>query len=318
MENNKAGHMNKKVAVIGAGIMGPDIAFTFAINGYRVELVDIKRDIIDAAISRIENNTELFVEKGLIDQNQAQQLPAMIHGTDNFEKAVEGVFFVTEAVTERLDVKTQVFNTLDRLCPNDVVLASNTSAISISQIASALRYPERMIGTHWIYPAHILPLVEIIKGEKTHEKTIGISLEVLTSLGKCPIICGDFPPFLNNSLRFAMVKTIFSLLDQGIAKPEDIDKVVKLGFGLRLSTFGPVEFMDAAGLDTHVRTREYISKLKNDPSLAPPDILKQKVEAGELGIKSGKGFYDYTSIDAKKLLKDRYSKLIDIVKMIKS
>jgi len=310
--------VNKKVVVVGAGIMGPDIAFAFAINGYQVDLVDVEKDVIAAACRRISENAELFLEKDLVSQAQAQQSREAIHGTVNLEKAVEGASFVTEAVTELLDVKTELFEKLDRLCPDEVVRASNTSAISVSEIADATRNPGRVLGTHWIYPAHILPMVEIVKGKETTEGALEITKELLTGLGKDPVVCGDFPPFLNNGLRFGMAKVIWQMLEQGIAKPEEIDKVAKLGFGLRLSAFGPIEFLDAAGLDTAVRAREYQAKLKNDPSLAPPDILKQKVAAGALGIKTGKGFYDYSSIDTRQLIRDRYSKLIDILKIIRS
>ena len=161
-------------------------------------------------------------------------------------------------------------------------------------------------------------MVEIVKGEKTSNKTLDISKKVLTSLGKDSVVCGDFPPFINNGLKFGMSKAICSLLDRGVGKPEDIDGVAKLGFGLRLSVLGPIEFLDAAGLDTAVRAREYQAKLKNDPSLAPPEILRQMVEAGELGIKAGKGFYDYSSTDTAMLMKERFSKLIDILKTVRS
>lgn len=310
--------MNKKVAVVGAGIMGPDIAFAFGINGYQVSLVDMQKNIIDAAMKRIGENAELFIEKGLINQQKARLSLNMINGTDSLEKAVDGVCFVTEAVTELMDVKRELFEKLDRLCPKHVVLASNTSAMSITQIASATKCPERVTGTHWIYPAHILPMVEIVKGKKTSKKTLDISKKVLTGLGKDPVVCGDFPPFINNGLRFGMTNAIWSLLERGIAKPEDIDRVAKLGFGLRLAVIGPIEFLDAAGLDTAVRAREYQAKLKNDPSLAPPEILKQKVAAGEFGIKTRKGFYDYSSTDTAMLMKERYSKLIDILKILRS
>ena len=304
--------------MIGAGIMGPDIAFAFAINGYQVDLVDMEKDIIDVAMKRIGENAELFIEKNLINQQKARRSLNMINGTDSLEKAVVGVFFVTEAVTELMDVKTELFEKLDRLCPKHVILASNTSAMSITQIASATKYPERVTGTHWIYPAHILPMVEIVKGEKTSKKTLDISERILTSIGKETVVCGDFPPFINNGLRFGMSKAIWSLLERGIAEPEDIDRVAKLGFGLRLSVLGPIEFLDSAGLDTAVRAREYQAELKDDPSLAPPEILRQKVAAGELGIKAGKGFYDYSSIDTTMLMKERFSKLIDILKIVRS
>jgi len=311
----------KKVAVVGAGIMGHGIAQVCAQAGYRVHVSDLKEGVLMAAVDRIRSNLETLVKYGVTTKNKAESTISRIRVTVDLAEATKDVDFVVEAVPEIMRLKKQVFRDLDKLCPKRIILASNTSSFSITEIGSVTERPEKVIGTHWFRPPHITPLVEIVRGEATSDETLGVTRCFLEKLGKSPIVCRDSPGFVANRMQHVMTNEAIILLQKGIASAEDVDKAVKLGFGFRLPVVGPLEAQDFAGLDTSLRAREYEYRKLGDTKYQPPRLLRKKVEAGELGVKTGKGYYDYAKKDISSLIRKRneqYLKLLLTLGYIKA
>jgi 3-hydroxyacyl-CoA dehydrogenase len=304
------------VAVIGTGVMGPDISLGLAVAGYDVNLVDIEQGVLDRAARRIAANCRQMVEAGMFDEVQAQNVKSRISLTLNWDQAVASADYVTEAVPEVMEIKQEVFSRCDDLCPDDVVIASNTSSMSITGIASKMKNPQRAISTHWIIPAHLSPAVEVVCGEKTSAATKDLVIGLLKKAGKTPVICKDSPGFIHNYIQFAMVRAALSLLQREIASAEDIDTVIRNGFGLRMSSVGPLQFVDMAGLDTILNIQKYIFGVTNDPVYEPSAIIAEHVDNGDLGVKTGKGFYDYTE-DIEKLRADTNRNMLKILRAIK-
>ena len=291
----------KTIAVIGTGVMGPDISLGFAMAGYHVNLVDIEQDILDSAARRISLSCRQMTAAGVFDEVKAQTVESRISLTLDWKSAVSSADYVTEAVPEIMEVKQEVFNRCDKLCPQNVVIASNTSSMSITQIASRMKYPQRAISTHWIIPAHLSPAVEVVCGEKTSPTVRDFVVRLLKKAGKKPVICKDSPGFIHNYIQFAMVRAALSLLQREIASAADIDTVIRKGFGLRMSSIGPLQFVDMAGLDTILNIQQYMYAITKDPVYEPSKIIEEHVARGDLGVKSGKGFYDYSDDDSEKL-----------------
>ncbi len=198
-----------------------------------------------------------------------------------------------EAVPEDMETKQNVFSRCDALCSKDIMIASNTSSMSITRIAANMKSPERAITAHWTIPAHLSPMVEIVCGEKTSAETKGLALELLKATGKHPVFCKDTPGFIHNYLQFALINAALALIEQKVALPEDVDSVVRNGFGLRLASVGPIQFLDMCGLDTVYNVLKYLHEITGDPGYKPPEIIREKVNMGELGVKTAKGFYNY-------------------------
>jgi 3-hydroxybutyryl-CoA dehydrogenase len=198
-----------------------------------------------------------------------------------------------------------------------VVIASNTSSMSITQIASRMKNPQRAISTHWIIPAHLSPAVEVVCGEKTSTAVKDFVIRLLKKAGKKPVICKDSPGFIHNYIQFAMVRAALSLLQRDIASAEDIDTVIRNGFGLRMSSVGPLQFVDMAGLDTILNIQKYIFDVTDDPVYEPSEIIAEHVDEGDLGVKTGSGFYDYTD-DIEKLSADTNRNILKIIRAIKT
>ena len=284
----------KKITVIGTGVMGPDISFGFAMAGYDVTGVDIESAILDRAAKRISVNCQQVVEEGIFSKKQAEEIRSRISLTLDWDQAVADADYITEAVPEEMLTKKDVFRKCGEICSEDVVIASNTSSMSITEIASGMRYPQRAISTHWTIPAHLSPMVEIICGKKTSPATRDLAFALLTEIGKKPIVCKDSPGFIHNYVQFAMVKAALDLVERQIARPEDIDTVIRNGFGLRLSSVGPIQFVDMCGLDTILNIQKYMYGITNDPVYQPSKSIEKLVDKGDLGVKTGQGFYDYS------------------------
>jgi 3-hydroxyacyl-CoA dehydrogenase len=307
----------KKVAVIGTGTMGPGIAQIFSQGGLKVILYDIKEDQLEKASKAIQNNLKIFQETGFLSSKEADEVRRRIISTSSLEEAAKKADFVLEAVPEVLDIKKSVYQTLDDLCPPDVILATNTSGISITEIAKATRSPGRVVGMHWWNPPIIIPAIEIIRGERTDEEVLAITKSLVTKIKKIPVIVRkDVPGFLGNRMQYALMREAIALLNEGVASAEDIDMMIKAGIGFKFPVMGPLETIDMAGLDIFYRVSQYLySKLDQSPS--PPVIVKEKVEKNELGLKTGKGFYDYTHVDTQALMAERIKKLMVILREIK-
>ena len=282
------------VVVIGAGIMGVGIAQNFAQSGLSVRLVDQEKDVLDRALSKIDANLKLFLEYDLL-REEPSSIKSRIRPfpANEINDAIRDCEFVVEAVPEVLQIKKALFERLDALS-QDVILASNTSSFTISNIAEGMHTPNRVVGLHYFNPAHIIPAVEIHRGEHTSDDAVHVTRELMIRVGKKPVIVQKaVPGFIINRLTGAMEREIDYLIDEGIVTPEDLDTAVKASYGFRLACLGPMEAEDMIGLDTSARVSERVFKVLSNRTEPSPKLL-EKVERGELGIKSGKGWYDYT------------------------
>lgn len=283
----------KNITVLGIGVMGPDISLGFALAGYRVIGVDIKSAAVERARDKLSANLRQMIQQGVLSRTQAKEIRVRLRFTLAWEDSVAGADFITEAVPEEMATKQTVFRRCGQLCGPKVVVASNTSSMDITQIASSMRFPERALGTHWTIPAHLSPMVEVIRGAKTSPAAEGLAFNLLKRAGKVPVRCPNTPGFIHNYIQFSMVKAALELVEAGQASPEDVDAVVKNGFGLRLASVGPVQFVDMCGLDTILNIQKYMYAKTQNPVYRPAGAIEQKVAQGNLGVKSGRGFYAY-------------------------
>ncbi|MGI5260254.1 3-hydroxyacyl-CoA dehydrogenase family protein [Streptomyces angustmyceticus] len=282
--------MAKKLAVIGAGLMGSGIAQVSAQAGWDVVL----RDVTDEALARgkggIEASYEKFVAKGKLAAADAEQALARITTTTDME-AVADADIVVEAVFERIDVKREIFQTLDKLVKDEAVLASNTSAIPITKIAAATSRPERVVGAHFFSPVPMMQLCELVRGYKTSDETLARTREFAESVGKtCVVVNRDVAGFVTTRLISALVVEATKLYESGVASAEDIDTACKLGFG---HAMGPLATADLTGVDILLHATDNIYTESQDEKFAPPEIMRRMVDAGDIGRKSGQGFYKH-------------------------
>jgi 3-hydroxybutyryl-CoA dehydrogenase len=305
----------KKITVVGAGIMGHGFATLFAQKGFAVHLQDIDQDLLKKAHAQIAINLDTFVEEGLISKKQRAEALEKIITTPDLREAAEKADFVLEAVPEILELKKEIFEKLDRIAPAHAILASNTSALSITEIASKTQRPQRTIILHWVNPPHIIPIVEIVRGEKTSDETAELSYRLMRKLGKKPVrILKEVPGFLFNRLQLALYREALHCLETGVATAEDIDLVAKAGYGFRLATLGPLETSDFGGIDTFLRVCQNLFP-HLDASHEPPLLLKRLVAEGKVGVKTGEGFYKYPSAVIKKKFQERDRRLLQQLKL---
>jgi 3-hydroxyacyl-CoA dehydrogenase len=305
----------KKITVIGAGIMGHGFATLFAQRGFSVHLQDIDQDLLKKAYAQIAINLDTFVEQGLISKKGRAEALEKIITTPDLQEAAGKADFVLEAVPEILELKKEIFEELDRIAPARAILASNTSALSITEIASRTQRPQKTIILHWVNPPHIIPVVEIVRGEKTSNETAELSYRLMLKLGKKPVrILKEVPGFLFNRLQLALYREALHCLETGVATAEDIDLVVKAGYGFRLAALGPLETSDFGGLDTFLRVCQNLFP-HLDASQEPSLLLKRLVAEGKLGVKTGEGFYRYPSAVIKKKFQERDRRLFQQLKL---
>ncbi len=279
-----------KVGVVGAGSMGSGIANLAAISGFQVILHDVEQKFLDNGLSRINKFMEKSVAKGKMTEEQKKEVLERIQVTTNLEDFKQADI-VIEAVIEDLEVKKSVFAKLDQITSDHVILATNTSSMSITEIASATNRPERVAGMHFFNPAQIMKLVEVVRGYKTSDETVVKLKEFAKKLNKEPVeVKKDTPGFIVNRIMIPQFIEAIKLLEEGVATAEDIDKAVTLGLNYPM---GPFTLQDFAGVDIGYYVMEYMKNEFNDNRFAPPMLLKQLVRAGRLGRKTGAGFYDY-------------------------
>ncbi len=281
----------KKVCVLGAGTMGSGITQLVAQNGYEVSMKDIEDRFVQNGLNMIKRNLQKFlVDKGKMIQSEADAVFARIKGTTDLKEAVAGAQVVIESVPEQLPLKQQMFREVDALCPPETILATNTSALSVNLIGSVTNRQDKVIGMHFFNPATVMRLVEIIRGAKTSEETYEIIRGLAVKLGKEAItVEKDTAGFVVNRIFLAIVNEAASLVYEGIATPEDVDKGCQLGLG---HTMGPLKTIDMTGIDIGLDVLEVLREGFGDRFL-PCQLMKMKVAAGELGTKTGTGFYDY-------------------------
>ena len=285
------------ITVVGAGLMGHGIAQIFAAHGHPVWLHDANPDILNSAKERVRANLTNMAEKGVTLGAGVDEIVDRIRTTDDLGTACAEAEFVFEAVYENLELKQQIFADLDRLCPTETVLCSNTSVISITEIAGEAQHRQRIVGTHFWNPPYLIPLVEVVRAEESADWCLKATYDLLTRVGKHPVyVQKDVPGFVGNRLQHALWREAFAIIDEGICDPATVDEVIRNGFGLRLPILGPVETADMVGLDLSLAIHDYILKhLNADPT--PSTTLQAKVEAGELGFKTGSGFLRWTEAE---------------------
>ena len=281
----------KNVAVIGAGTMGNGIAHTFAQNGFKVQLIDINDSALKRGIENISKNLDRMVNKENISKTEKAETLDNITTFTNITEGVEYASLVIEAATENLDLKLKIFKQLDEDCPEDTILATNTSSISITQIASVTSRPEMVIGMHFMNPVPIMKLVEIIRGYNTSDEITNLVMDVSRALGKVPVEVNDYPGFAANRILMPMLNESIETLYNGVAGVKDIDTVMKLGMA---HPMGPLQLADFIGLDVCLSILNVMHDGFKNPKYAPCPLLVNMVRAGKLGIKSGEGFYDYS------------------------
>tara|TARA_R110002072_G_scaffold81680_3_gene186830 strand:- start:22760 stop:23662 length:903 start_codon:yes stop_codon:yes gene_type:complete len=280
----------KNVAVIGAGTMGNGIAHTFAQSGYKVQLIDLSEDSLKRGLATITKNLDRMLAKEKITDAQKAETLGNITTFTNLEEGVEYASLVVEAATENVDLKLKIFKDLDTFCPDDTILATNTSSISITKIAAATSRPQQVIGMHFMNPVPIMKLVEIIKGYNTSPEVYQTVAELSKKLGKIPVEVNDYPGFVANRILMPMINEAIETLYNGVAGVEEIDTVMKLGMA---HPMGPLQLADFIGLDVCLSILNVMYDGFKNPKYAPCPLLVNMVMAGKLGIKSKEGFYDY-------------------------
>lgn len=281
----------KNIAVIGAGTMGNGIAHTFAQKGFQVNLIDISEKALEKGIGTITTNLDRMVAKGTITDSDKQQTLNNITSFTDMKQGVSGVELVVEAATENIDLKLNIFRQLNDFCSENVILATNTSSISITQIASVVNAPQRVIGMHFMNPVPIMKLVEIIRGYNTSDEVTKAIMDLSLALGKTPTEVNDYPGFVANRILMPMINESIETLYNGVAGVEEIDTVMKLGMA---HPMGPLQLADFIGLDVCLSILNVMYDGFKNTKYAPCPLLVNMVMAGKLGVKSGEGFYDYS------------------------
>lgn len=280
----------QKVAVIGGGTMGNGICHVFAMHGVSVHLVETKQELADKAVSTIEKNLDRMVSKEKIDVDQKEQALSNIQPYLNISKAVKEVDLVIEAVPENFELKKKVFAEVDKAAPKETVLASNTSSISITKLAATTYRPEKFIGMHFFNPVPVMKLVEVVKGLETSDETVRVITDTAELLDKNPVEVADYPGFVSNRVLMPMINEAIYCVYEGVAEPEDVDSVMKLGMA---HPMGPLRLADFIGLDVCLDILNVLHDGFKDPKYRPCPLLVKMVDAGRLGDKSGEGFYEY-------------------------
>lgn len=304
----------RKISVVGAGLMGHGIAQEFALAGYDVALHDISEDLLTRSQTNMRRNLDVMIEAGMVSKQTADQALDDVRFSTSLSDVVRDADYIVEAITEDLSLKRRVFAEMDKLCPGRTIIASNSSTFMPSSMASATTRPDKVLVTHYFNPPHFVPLVEVVRHSETSDATFKTAMSLLEHIGKRPVgVRREVPGFIGNRLQFALLRECLSLVEQGVATPQDIDAVVKNSFGRRLAVAGPFEVFDAAGWDTIFAILTELAP-DLDASDTASEVAAENVRQGRLGLKSGGGFYDWTPETAQRLRGRIAHALIEIEK----
>ncbi|MDX5348400.1 MAG: 3-hydroxybutyryl-CoA dehydrogenase [Hymenobacteraceae bacterium] len=295
----------KRIAVIGSGTMGNGIAHVFAQNGFTVSLIDISQQALDKAMATISKNLDRIIAKGNLTEAEKQQTLNNLTTFTNLAEGVKEVDLVVEAATENTELKLQIFRDLDANTKPDTILASNTSSISITKIASVTSRPDKVIGMHFMNPVPVMKLVEIIRGYSTSDEVTEKIVELSKQLGKVPAEANDYPGFIANRILMPMINEAIYSLYEGVAGVEEIDTIMKLGMA---HPMGPLQLADFIGLDVCLSILNVLHDGFGNPKYAPCPLLVNMVQAGHKGVKSGQGFYSWTHGTKELVVADRFKK----------
>jgi len=305
-----------RMTIVGAGTMGAGIGLCFARAGYEVTLCSRTGESLERAMNHVHRSLRLFVSEGGCSSAQAQDTRERIHTETQLEKALAGAQCAIESVPEQLALKQSLFGEMETFCAPDTILATNTSGLSITVIASACAHPERVIGLHWANPAEFVPLVEVIPGEQTAQQVVDLVYRLSENAGKMPVIIRkEIPGFASNRLQFALLREALHLVAEGVVSAQDVDRVLKGGVGFRYPWLGPLETADLGGLDVFHAIATYLFKELSNAD-APPQFFSEIVKAGKLGLKSGAGFYAYERDARQRLLEQRDRFFVRQLRMI--
>ncbi len=295
----------KKVAVIGSGTMGNGIAHVFAQNGFSVSLIDISQDALNKALATISKNLDRIIAKGNLTEEQKEHTLNNITAYTSLEEGVREADLVVEAATENVDLKLKIFRDLDSYTKPEAILASNTSSISITKIASVTNRPDKVIGMHFMNPVPVMKLVEIIRGYSTSDEVTQQIMDISLQLGKVPTECNDYPGFVANRILMPMINEAIYSLYEGVAGVEEIDTIMKLGMA---HPMGPLQLADFIGLDVCLSILNVLHDGFGNPKYAPCPLLVNMVQAGHKGVKTGQGFYSWTHGTKELVVADRFKK----------
>jgi 3-hydroxybutyryl-CoA dehydrogenase len=295
----------KTVTVIGSGTMGNGICHVFAQSGFRVHMMDIRQEALDKAIQTIGKNMDRQISKNTLTEADKNAALGRVKTFTDMAGAVQDADLIVEAATENIDLKVKIFQELDKLAPANCILASNTSSISLTRIASNTKRPAQVIGMHFMNPVPVMKLVEIINGYATDEKVTEVIVNLATFLGKVPCVVQDYPGFISNRILLPMINEAILALQEGVAGVEEIDTIMRLGMA---HPMGPLQLADFIGLDTCYSIMNVLHMGFGNQKYAPATLLANMVQAGYLGVKSGEGFYKYTPGSKEMVVSKRFRK----------
>lgn len=292
----------KKISIIGAGTMGNGIAQVFAMNNYHVNLIDLNSNSLSKGLNSIVTNLDRMIKRDIISSDQKITTLDNIITTMEINSA-KSSDLVIEAVTENIEIKLKLFKQLDQICSKETILATNTSSISITEIAASTNRPEKVIGMHFMNPVPIMKLVEVIRGRKTSDETTKSIIGISETIKKIAIEVNDYPGFIANRILLPMINEAIEALNTGVAKVNNIDSIMKIGMGYPM---GPLQLADFIGLDVCLSILEVMHEGFKDSKYAPSELLVNMVKSGKLGVKSGEGFYDYSESKKAELVAKQF------------
>jgi 3-hydroxybutyryl-CoA dehydrogenase len=299
----------KCIAILGAGVMGPGLALSYALYGYEVRIWSVETKLFATAAAVVKKSLETLAQTGLISADVIPGTVSRIGYFEDLATCVDGADYVVEAIIENAKAKQDLYGELDRILPDDVLIVSNTSVLDIFKLMPQRRLPKTLIA-HWFAPAHIVPLVEVVKCDQTSDETVATTMDLLREIGKTPVLMRTYVPgFIINRLQMILNKEVFYLLDNGYVTPEELDAAVRASLAPRMMVLGLVQRIDFGGLDMTARNIEN-KQYQLPPEETRPPSLFDHVDRGELGVKTGKGFFDYSKRPIAEILKERDEKLL--------